>query len=184
MQASAQEFLAPPRPMQPDIRSREHHKHSLAAVVLRTAGTLRLAARGYSMLPTLWPGDVLTVEAQSSDRVQVGDVALFARRTFLYSSSCAQGCGSAWRSPSVARGDAMTEEDDPILPEELLGKVVAIEHGAGKVAVPACSGLRRQVGLLLSHSARLRSLALRWHAWRFQSRNPNPDLSAQEVSLG
>ena len=86
MQASAQEFLAPPRPMQPDIRSREHHKHSLAAVVLRTAGTLRLAARGYSMLPTLWPGDILTVEAQSSDRVQVGDVVLFARadRFFIH----------------------------------------------------------------------------------------------------
>ncbi len=78
----------------------------------------------------------------------------------------------------------MPEADAPVLPEELLGKVVATEFSAGRVAVPACSRLRRQIGLMLAHSDRLRSLALRWHAWRFRSSNANSDLSVQEVSLG
>jgi hypothetical protein len=170
--------------MQPDIQSREHHKHSLAAEVLRTAGTLRLAARGYSMLPTLWPGDVLTIEAQSFDRVQVGDMVLFAREDRFFIHRILRKDTTALGPRLVTRGDAMPEADTPVLPGELLGKVVAIEYGDGKVAVPVCSGLRRQVGLMLAHSGRLRSLALRWHAWRSGSRNANSDLSAQEVSLG
>ncbi len=36
------------------------------------------------MLPTLWPGEVLAIEAQSFDRVQVGDVVLFAREDRFY----------------------------------------------------------------------------------------------------
>jgi len=100
MQASAQEFLASPRPMPRDIQSREHHKHSLATEMLGTAGTLRLAARGYSMLPSLWPGDVLTIEAQSFDWVQVGDVVLFSREDRFYiHRNFAQGCDSGRQSP-------------------------------------------------------------------------------------
>jgi signal peptidase I len=170
--------------MQPDIQSREHHKHSLAAQVLRTAGTLRLAARGYSMLPTLWPGDVLAIEAQSFDRVQVGDVVLFAREERFYIHRILRKDKTAVGNRLITRGDSMPEADVPVLPEELLGKVVATEFRAGRVAVPACSRLRRQIGLMLAHSGRLRSLALRWHAWRFRGRNANSDLSVQEVSLG
>lgn len=170
--------------MESDIQSREHHKHSLAAEVLRSAGTLRLAVRGYSMLPTLWPGDVLAIEGESIDRVQVGDVVLYARADRFYIHRILRKDAKGTGNRLITRGDSMLEADDPVLPEEFLGKVVARESGAGKVAVPVCSRLRRQIGVMLAYSGRLRSLALRWHAWRFRSDNAKPDLSAQEVSLG
>jgi len=50
--------------------SREQLKHNLAAEALRTAGKFRLAAFGYSMLPTLWPGEVLTIQVQSLEQVR------------------------------------------------------------------------------------------------------------------
>ncbi len=170
--------------MEPDIPSREYHKRGLAAEVLRSAGTLRLAARGYSMLPTLWPGDVLTIAAQSFEQVQVGDVVLFARADRFYIHRILRRDATAAGHRLITRGDSMPEADAPVLPEEFLGRVVATEVGAEKVVVPACSRLRRQIGLMLAYSNRLRSLALRWHAWRCQRGNAKSDLSEQEVSLG
>ena len=37
-------------------------KCELAAEVLRSSGRLRLQVTGWSMLPSIWPGDTLTVE--------------------------------------------------------------------------------------------------------------------------
>jgi hypothetical protein len=182
MQASAQEFLGAPGFMQPDAHARELHKQTLAAEVLRTTGTVRLAALGYSMLPTLWPGDLLTIEAKSFDQVQVGDVVLFARedRFFIHRILCKKDLEG--RTYLVARGDAMPEADMPVYPGELLGKAISVEYDDETFAIPACSGLRRQVGLLLAHSDRLRSLALRCHDWRERTRRTN--LPSREVRLG
>lgn len=72
--------------MPESVQSRDQFKQSLAAEVLWTTGSLRLAAFGYSMLPTLWPGDLLTIQAQSFDQIQAADVVLFARveRFFIH----------------------------------------------------------------------------------------------------
>ena len=71
--------------MQP-TESREQLKHNLAAEVLRTAGNFKLAAFEYNMLPTLWPGELLTIQAQSLDQVQPSEVVLFSRegRFFIH----------------------------------------------------------------------------------------------------
>jgi hypothetical protein len=184
MQASAPKFLVSSRPMLDDTHVREQHKQSLAVEVLRKTGMLRLAARGYSMLPTLWPGDVLTVEAQSFDQVRAGDVVLFAREDRFFIHRILRKDASSSGDYLITRGDAMPEEDAPVVAGELLGKVVTTERRDDGVAVPACSGLRRRVGLMLAHNIRLRSLALRWHAWRVRGRNAHSDLPAQEVFLG
>ena len=57
----------------------DQQKVGMALEVLRTQGRVRFAARGYSMLPSLWPGDVVTVEAQSTDQFQSGDLLLYVR---------------------------------------------------------------------------------------------------------
>lgn len=182
MQASAQKFLGSPRSMQPDPHARDQHKRSLAAELLRTTGTVRLSALGYSMLPTLWPGDLLTIEAKSFDQVQVGDVVLFAREDRFFIHRILRKDDLEGRKYLVTRGDAMPDADAPVSPGELLGKVVCTEYGDQQFLVPACTGLRRRVGVLLAHSARLRSLALRCHDWRGRSRGTK--LPSREVGLG
>jgi hypothetical protein len=71
----------------------------------------------------------------------------------------------------------MPEVDAPVMPEQILGKVIAVHRKHQDVAVPACSKIPRFLGLLLSASGRFRSLALRWHAWR----SPN-QLSKSEIA--
>jgi len=51
----------------------------LAAEVLRSYGRLRLRANGASMLPAVWPGDILHVRRQGVAEALPGDIVLFGR---------------------------------------------------------------------------------------------------------
>ena len=66
--------------------AREEARCSLAAEALQASGVLKLQARGVSMLPTLWPGDILTVRSQRAEEVEPGDVMLYMRRERFFDS--------------------------------------------------------------------------------------------------
>jgi hypothetical protein len=143
---------------------REQSKHNLAVEVLRSTGVLRLVAFGHSMLPTLFPGDMLTVKVEPLAEIQAGDVVLFARqgRFFIHRNlrNVRRGSGSLL----VTRGDSMPYADEPVTADELLGKIVSVERGARPpMSVPPCSRSRRMAGLMMGYSGKLRSLALLWH---------------------
>ena len=147
-------------------QSRESIQQNLAEEVLRRAGQVRLAVLGYSMLPSLWPGDQLTIEARGGHQVRCEDIVAFRRdgRLFIH-----RALRILQTSPLriLTRGDAMPAADSPVLPEELLGVVTAVCGADGcTVPVPGSSRARRVMGLALAYSGRLRSLALRWHARR------------------
>ena len=144
-------------------RSREHIKQNLVADVLRRTGRVQLIAFGYSMLPSVWPGDQLTIETRAFDEVQREDVVVYARsrRLFIHRA--------LWVAENriVTRGDAMPSADAPVQPEELMGIVTAIRQVDGNnKPVPVSSCARRLIGLALTYSGRLRSLALRWRVAR------------------
>jgi hypothetical protein len=115
------------------------------------------------MLPTLWPGDLLTIQAQTIDRTRVGDVVLFARggRFFVHRIVRASGAAGGF----ITRGDAMPEEDGSLGSDELLGSVMSVTRGREKIPLRACTRLRRWAGLALAYSDRLRSLVLHAHSW-------------------
>lgn len=141
---------------------REHIKQNLAVEVLRKTGQVQLAAFGYSMLPSLWPGDHLTIEARAFERISVGDVVLFVRSDRLFIHRVVR----VEKEQIVTRGDAVPSQDTPVSPGELLGVVASVRRTDGQsVPVAPRSRLRRLVGLSLAYSVRLRSLALRWHAY-------------------
>jgi len=62
-----------------NAQARAESKCSLAAEVLHSWGMLRLRTRGISMLPTLWPGDLVTVQSCSFEQVDPGEVVLYVR---------------------------------------------------------------------------------------------------------
>jgi hypothetical protein len=142
-------------------QSREHIKQKLAADVLRTTGRVQLVAFGYSMLPSLWPGDQLTIETRPFEQIRRGDVVLYARLGRLFIHRVLQ----VEENRMVTRGDAMPSTDVPVGRGELMGIVTAARQADGSSRpVPAGSGWRRLMGLALAHSAKLRSLTLQWHA--------------------
>lgn len=123
----------------------------LAREVLSSSGTLRLRVAGWSMLPTLWPGDTLVIEAADSNKVCSGDIVLFARRQqfvahrVINTSSPSHGIQT--------RGDAMRQTDAPVSSRELLGRVVSIERN-GKSISPSrgLSAASRSVAVLVRHA--------------------------------
>ena len=170
--------------MVPDSESRKTQKQDLAAEILRSTGKLRLAARGHSMLPTFWPGDLLDIETIPFDQVSAGDVVLYRRwgRFFIHRVLCKLAATGSDRPSLVTRGDSMAGGDAPVVPEELLGKVVSVQRTSGVCSSPPrCSKLQHLLGLILGYSDRLRSLALRYRAWRARSAAAKANVAANEV---
>ncbi|HXY49139.1 MAG TPA: S24/S26 family peptidase [Terriglobales bacterium] len=159
-------------------QSGEEYRQSLAVEVLEKSGCLQLSARGHSMLPTLWPGDVLTIRTQTIDQTRVGDIVLFARggRFFVHRIVRVSRASGEF----ITRGDAMPQEDGSLRSDELLGSVMSVTRFRKNVPVHACSWLRRLAGLSLAYSDRLRSLVLRAHS---RLANAYPDGRARKSSL-
>lgn len=159
--------MADQRSMRITEPNRTACRHALAADVLQTHGRIRIAAYGLSMLPSLWPGDVLTVEQESLDSIAEGEIALFERHGQFVAHRVVR------RNPSethlVTRGDALQFLDEPVSAQRILGRVILVERGGRRLnRVPVCSRLVRGLGLVLNSCDRLRSVALRWYGWRHQ----------------
>lgn len=113
-------------------------KCELAGEVLRSSGTLRLQVMGWSMLPSVWPGDTLLVERANSSAVSEGDIVLFGRDRRLFAHRVVAKRGQAGDSQVVTRGDAMLATDSPVSDDELLGRVSFILRD-GKCIEPSRS---------------------------------------------
>jgi len=100
-------------------------RSALVADVLRGSGRLRLRARGEihgeSMLPTLWPGDVVKIESCSLEDVRPGEIVLALREDRLVLHRLVALCEP---DGFLLRGDSVRSLD-PLLPAEaLLGRLV------------------------------------------------------------
>jgi signal peptidase I len=139
------------------IQTREDGKLSLACDILRSGGTLRLQALGTSMLPCIWPGDVLTLQSISGDDITVGDVVLFVRAGRFFVHRVVRKEGSGW----ITRGDAVPQNDPPVEITELLGTATSIQRN-GRVITPRRPNFAEHfLARLLCHSDFCRNLFLR-----------------------
>jgi len=108
-------------------------KCELAGEVLRSSGSLRLRATGWSMLPTVWPGDTLVIEPADSRDVSRGDIVMFSNGQRLVAHRLvAKGCGSV--DSIETQGDAVPRPDFPITQGQLLGKVSCILRNGKSIA--------------------------------------------------
>ena len=137
-------------------------KNELAAEVIRSVGELRLRAIGTSMLPTIWPQDVLLVRRCAIGDACLGDVILTIRHRRLFAHRVVARSGASL----VTQGDGMVEPDPPVNSAEILGKVSHILRGGKFVATEssrsfsrrALSALFRRCSRLGRMSARLQNL--------------------------
>lgn len=93
---------------------------------------------GSSMLPAIRPGDVITVRRCGHEGASPGEVVLFCREGRFFAHRVVARAGEAL----ITRGDAIAVPDAPVLPDELLGKVVATERG-GRPLGARPTGLER-----------------------------------------
>jgi signal peptidase I len=151
-------------------QAREHSKLDLTAEVLYSFGKVRLRLAGISMLPTLWPGDLLTIEPVDIEQVMRGHLVLYMRENRLVVHRAVECVGGKEQCLWTTRGDALFRTDHPVTAEELLGRVVKVSR-CGQSFAPAASvsHLARFCGLLLYSWDQLRGWLLRFHSWRSRS---------------
>lgn len=129
-------------------------KCELAAEVLRSSGKLRLQVTGWSMLPSVWPGDTLMIERAVGNQVSAGDIILCQRDRRLFAHRVVakrNKTGGLW---IVTQGDGMAQPDPAIGETELLGKVNFIVRD-GRLAQPSrtLGFSQRAVSALVRRSA-------------------------------
>jgi len=147
----------------------EDHKLNLAAEILRSGGTIRMKVLGTSMLPSIWPGDVLTVEGTPCEQLVPGDIVLAARdaRFFVHRliAKSSQPGSSDW----ITRGDSLSHDDPPVAASHLLGRVSAIQRKNRWIAPSRqVSIVGHALAWMLCHWDSLRSVALHIHSLRMR----------------
>jgi signal peptidase I len=128
-------------------------KCDLAGEVLRSFGSLRFVATGWSMLPTIWPGDTLMVDRVSPEKINVGEVVLVGRSGRLCAhrvhSTRVDGGKRFW----TTQGDAMTRPDHPVTESGMLGRISYLIREGNLVAVGAeLSVAERLLAGIVRHS--------------------------------
>jgi hypothetical protein len=111
--------------------ARDELNCALAAEVLRKFGTIQFRAIGSSMIPAVWPGDILQVRSAGIDEIAVGDVILFWRD----SAFCAHRVLLKRGQSLVTGGDSVSTSDRPITQTEVLGRVVALSRNGKTILV-------------------------------------------------
>jgi signal peptidase I len=142
-------------------------RSALVADVLRGSGHLRqdvrLRVHGESMLPALWPGDVVEIASCSLKDLRPGEIVLAEREDRLFLHRLIAPCTpNGFR----LRGDSMPASDPQYPPEALLGRLVrSVDERRGL----SSAILSRALGMLFCHCGAARRLALKLHGWRTAS---------------
>ena len=131
--------------------ARERLGCELAAEVLRSSGKLRLRATGASMLPAVWPGDVLSVCRGSATQALPGDIILFARQGRLFAHRVVERTIRQGAPCWITRGDRLEHHDPQVSSHELLGRITSIQRGHRRI-VPRLTFWGRMASCILRRS--------------------------------
>jgi signal peptidase I len=98
-------------------------KCELASEVLRLSGSLQVRATGWSMLPTVWPGDTLVIERIACADVSEGDIVMFKSARRFVAHRVVNRSNEPTNLKLQTRGDALPRPDAAVPSGDLLGKV-------------------------------------------------------------
>ena len=117
-----------------DVQSDAHEavKRKLVADVARSFGQVRLKVTGSSMLPAVWPGDIVTVSRCNPSEISPGQIVLCFRDGELVAHRLTGKSVDGF----ITRGDSLCHYDRPFREDEILGEVVSI-HRDGRQVDPS-----------------------------------------------
>lgn len=139
-------------------------RQDLFAELLREFGAATLVVTGASMLPTIWPGDVLTIQRKELAELCAGDIVL-AQRDGKLIAHRVKSVGDRL----ITQGDSMPQCDPPFTSSEILGQVAAILRNSRTIPLEQ-SLWQRTVSAILRRSDFCFRMTLRigrrWHRIR------------------
>jgi hypothetical protein len=81
------------------------------------------------MTPAIQPGDLLTIQHTNFQEISIGQIVLFSRDGRLVTHRVVERSEGPQGPYLVTRGDRVAQNDSPVFPDELLGRVKVIERG-------------------------------------------------------
>ena len=106
----------------------------LSNELLRNGQSVRFSAPGRSMYPTIREGAPITVQPVSPSAVQKGDIILYRWRQGVIAHRIVEIENPKGESSRfVLRGDASGACAESVIPEQILGKVVAVDRGGRRI---------------------------------------------------
>jgi signal peptidase I len=142
----------------------------LVSEAVRKAGRVRLRVSGASMVPSMRPGDLITVERACAEEISPGEIVVFAREGRLVVHRVTAKVPATAGNPGepllktrlLTRGDRARRDDPLVSSSELLGRVTQIRRGSRAVRLRTRLSAAEQVFCrLLRISDRATSLYLR-----------------------
>ena len=143
----------------------------LAEEVVHTFGELRLRVFGTSMVPSILPGDLVSIRQADLQDVSPGEVVLFLQKGRLFvhrvvGRAVAAAADGSEEPCLITRGDRLRHDDPPVVSSAFLGRVVSIKRDNREVKL-AARGSNHLIVPLLMASDRVTYLYLRLAAgWR------------------
>jgi Peptidase S24-like len=126
MQIQPEEFLTRGHIVAGALPSSDEVRLDLAAEVLRRFGEVRFVARGSSMIPSIFPGDFLTVRSQVIEDTRHGQIVLCLREGRFWAHRVMRKWREGSRFVFATRGDALSHEDPSLDESQVLGRVTSI----------------------------------------------------------
>jgi Peptidase S24-like len=130
MPLQSEELLTPAVRHAETPQSKQEARLNLAAEVLHRFGEVRFVAHGSSMIPSIYPGDLLTVRSESVANARSGEIVLFLLGGRFFVHRVMRKWPERNRVVFATRGDALIQEDPSVDGTQLLGRVTSISrHG-------------------------------------------------------
>jgi len=140
---------------------------TLVTQMLGSFGELRPVVRGASMVPSIFPDDVLIVRPETARNACSGDVVLFFRDGLFCTHRVVGKIEEGGRISLLTCGDALSKNDPPVAEEEFLGLVAAVVRGPKRIEMgrpPVAS--ERLLRWAVRRSPGVAKWTLRWHLLR------------------
>jgi signal peptidase I len=146
---------------------------AIARRLIQDGFQLRAPVAGGSMLPWIRAGDCLVVAPLPMKNPLPGELVLFERDGALVAHRVVRRSRIHGNDCVVTRGDWMTVEDAPIMPEAVIGKVVAIDRRGRMIQLDRgfTSLLMRLTGWMVRRHPRVVTAFHRWRLSKPARRN-------------
>jgi signal peptidase I len=104
----------------------------LAGEIVRKFGEVRLRVFGTSMVPSILPGDMISVQRADLFEISPGEIVMYLRDDRLFVHRVVARAGTHGDPRLITRGDRLTYDDPLVSSSELLGRVTSIQTHDGR----------------------------------------------------
>jgi signal peptidase I len=116
----------------------------LVTEVAHSFGEVCLQVTGSSMIPAIWPGDVVAVRRSELGKLRPGQIVLYRQERGLVAHRIVHIQGNLL----TTRGDTLWDDDPPVKASDLVGQVLSLVRNGQRVNLRQSSWQRISASIL------------------------------------